>query len=152
MPTSVVPALIDALVAQARTNLTDVNVFDGFGVTADPGNFLMIGVEDPDTEDAAFSADTRQAWANANYTARDESGDITCVALAWNGDGNQKSARDAVYAIATAVENFLRANPSLGLTGLLWTGFGTSSQLSQAQGEAGAAAQLIFRVEFRARI
>lgn len=152
MATSVVPALIDALVTQARTNLPSTNVYDGFGNTQDPGDFLMIGVEDPDTDNAAFSADTKQAWAHANYTTRDESGEITCVALSWNGNGDQKAARDGAYAIAAAVETFLRANPALGVTGLLWTGFGSSSQLSQAQGTAGAAAQLIFRIDFRARI
>ena len=152
MATSVVPALIDAVVAAARTNLPDTNVFDGFGNTSDPGDFLMIGVEDPDTDDAAFSADTKQSWANANHTTRDESGELTCAALSWNGNGDQKAARDAVYAITAAVETFLRDNPPLNVAGVLWTGFGSSSQLSQAQGDGGAVAQLIFRIDFRARI
>jgi hypothetical protein len=153
MATSVVPALIDALVAQATTALPSTLVFDGIGVTDDPGDFLMIGVEDPDIEGAAFSADTKQDWAAVGTGApRDEQGDITCVALSWNGDGNPKAARDGAYAIAAAVEDLLRANASLGVSGLLWTSFGTSSQLSQAQGEGGASALLVFRINFRARI
>ncbi len=152
MATSVVPALIDALVSAADAALTSVQVFDGFGVTEDPGDFLMIGVEDPDSRDAAFSADTRQSWANANYTARDEEGDIVCAALSWNGDDNQKAARDAVYATAAALENLLRANADLDVDGVLWTSFGSSSQLTQARDGSGALALLVFRIHFRARL
>lgn len=152
MATSVVPALIDALVLAADNALASVQVYDGFGVTADPGDFLMIGVEDPDSDDAAFSADTRQTWANANHTARDEEGDIVCAALSWNGNDNQKAARDAVYATAAAVENLLRANADLDVEGVLWTAFGSSSQLTQTRDGSGALALLVFRVHFRARI
>lgn len=153
MATSVIPDLIDALVAAATTALPSVNVTDGIGVTDDPGDFLMIGVEDPDIEGAAFSADTRQDWAAVGTGApRDESGEITCVALSWNGDGNAKAARDGAYAITAEVEDLLRADPDLGVSALLWTGFGSSSQLSQAQGDGGASALLVFRINFRARI
>lgn len=152
MATSVVPALIDALLALANANLTDVLVLDGYGQTDDPGDFLMIGIEDPDSDGAGFSADARQEWANANYTARDETGDITCVALSWNGDGDAKLARDTAYGITSALEDALRLTPSLGVEGLLWTGFGSTTQLSQAQGTGGASALLIFRISFRARI
>lgn len=152
MPTSVVPSLIDALIATATSALSDVNVYDGYGVTADPGDFLMVGIEDPDTDGAGFSADSRQEWANANHTARDEEGDITCVALSWNGDGEAKAARDKAYAITAQLEDALRVNPSLGVASLLWTGFGSTSQLTQLQGTGGASALLTFRIHFRARI
>lgn len=156
MATSVVPDLIDALLALARSDAVAIvpnsNVFDGVGVTQDPGNFLMVGVEDPDME-VAFAAEARQAWSGVGTGApRDEEGDITCVAVAWNGDGDAKAARDAAYAIAAALEDALRDNPSLGVSSLLWTGFGSSSQLSQAQGTGGASSILIFRIHFRARI
>lgn len=152
MGVSVVPALIDALLAAAKTELPSTLVLDGFGVTDDPGDYLMIGVEDPDLEGFAFSADARQEWANVNHLVRDESGDITCAALSWNGDGDQKAARDAVYATAGAVENLLRDNPSLGVAGVLWTGYGSSAQLMQNQDKHGAIALLVFRINFRARI
>lgn len=153
MATSVVPALIDALIAAADTALPDTLVSDGFGVTDDPGDFLMIGVEDPDTEQSAFSADTKQEWATADRSGvRNEVGEITCAALSWNGDGNQKAARDAVYAITAELEDALRATPALGLSGLLWTSFGTSTQFSQAHDATGAVAMLVFRIAFQARI
>lgn len=155
MATSVVPALIDALVAASTTALPSVRVSDGIGATDDPGDFLMIGVEDPDIEGASFSAETRQDWASVGTNApRDEQGEITCVAVSWNGNGPEgaKAARDGAYAISAAVENLLRDTPALGVAGLLWTSFGSSSQLSQAQGSTGASALLVFRINFRARI
>lgn len=154
--TSVVPDLIDALFTKATDALEGVTVYDGFGVTNDPGDFLMIGVEDPDSQDAAYSAETEQDWAevgaNLGSAERDETGTLTCAALSWNGDANQKQARDAAYAITSKLEDLLRADPTLGLTSLLWTSFGTSSQLSQAQDSQGALALLVFRIYFRARI
>lgn len=153
MATSVVPALIDALVAQGKTALPGVLVYDGFGVTADPGTkYLMVGVDDVDTRDAAFGATAEQTWANANHTARDEEGLIVCAALAWNGDSDPKAARDGAFSVVAAVENMCRATPSLGLANLLWTSCGGRIQLSQNQTEAGATAVVIFQVHYRARI
>jgi len=155
MATSAVPAVIDALVTKARAALPDLSVHDGFGVTDDPGDFLMVGVEDPDLDGATFSAEAQQSWAHVNHTARDEEGDITCAALSWTGDGDeagQKAARDAVYATTAALENVLRADPTLGVATVLWASFGTSQQLKQAQDQHGAIALLLFRVHFKARI
>lgn len=153
MPTSVVPALIDALVTNARAALPDVEVYDGLGVTTDPGNvYLMIGVDDPDQGNEAFSANSQQEWANANYTARDEEGDIVCAVVAWNGDGDQKLARDDAYSVVGDVENMLRSTPSQGVANVLWTSFGSRSRLAQDQTEVGARAIVIFRIYFRARI
>ena len=153
---SVVPQLIDALVTTARANApTGVTVYDGFGVSQDPGDFLMIGVDDPNRADAASSASSRQDWANANYTSREEEGDVTCAALSWNGDSGdagQKAARDAVYAIAGALAGSLRADPSLGVDGVLWTSFGTSTDLQQNQDKKGSLALLVFQIHFLARI
>ena len=152
MGTSAVPDVIDALVTACTAALPNAKVYDGFGISDDPGDFLMIGVDDPDAADKANSAESEQAWANADGTARDETATITCAALSWNGDANQKTARDGAYAITAAVENLLRANPSLGLPTVLWTSFGTSSQLTQVQDEQGALALLVFRIQFRARL
>lgn len=157
--TSCVPAVIDALLSAAAAVTGDdqpldgVLVIDGFGVTEEPGDFLMVGVDDPDRTDAAYSASAEQQWAHANHTARDERGTVTCAALSWNGDGDQKLARDRVYAVAAALEDILRADPTLGaVDGLLWTGFGQSMQLTQNQDGQGALALLVFDIAFRARI
>lgn len=158
MAVSVVPALIDALVAAANesADLVDVDVYDGFGVSGDIGDFLMIGVDDPDRTDNASSASSEQDWHDAGIDGeRDEIGDVTCAALSWNGDGSdagQKTARDAVFAIAEALAAACRANPSLGVDSLLWTSYGTTTDLQQGQDANGAVALLIFRIHFQALI
>lgn len=158
MATSAIYEVIDTLVdtfaalAVPSGSLEGVLVLDGLGVTEDPGDFLMIGADDPDADDNSTAASSQQEWAHANHTARDEVGTVTCVALSWNGDGDQRAARASVKAITAAVEDALRANPSLGLASLLWTSYGESTDLVQAQGEAGAAAQVTFTIAFRARL
>lgn len=152
MATSVIPDLIDALVTAATAQLPSVRVYDGEGASDDPGDYLMIGVDDPDSDGMKRAATAKQSWANANHTARDEVGTITCAALSWNGNGDQKAARDGAYAITDAIENYLRTNYSLGLSTLLWTGFGPDLDLTQLQGDSGALALVVFTIAFQARI
>jgi hypothetical protein len=155
MSTSVVPALIDALVARCDAALSAVSVYDGYGVTDNPGDFLMVGVEDPDSQDSASSSDASQEVATMGTNrSRDERGTVSCVALSWNGDGDQKAARDRVYATTAAVESLLRANPDLGIPGyaLVVTGFGADQRLMQNQDTDGAEAAVFFTVRFRARL
>jgi hypothetical protein len=150
--TSAVPALIDALVAQCTAALPSVIVADGVTVTDDdPGNWLMIGVDDPNA-DVATTATGQIAWADSNGTALDEMGDLTCLALSWNGDANPKAARDAAYATCAAVNGLLRTVPALGVPVLLWARFGATQTLTQAQSGDGALALVVFTIHFRARI
>lgn len=152
MTTSVVPQLIDALVAAASAAISDATVIDGLGVTENPGGYLMIGVDDPDSDGGVFAAESQQGWANANHIRRDEAGEVTCAAYSWSGDGDQKAARDAVYELAGTLAGLCRENPSMGVPELLWTDYGTRSNLTQFQGDWGAAALLVFSIAFRARI
>lgn len=152
MGTSLIPAVIDALVAAAQTAMPNVSVRDGFTVTGDSGDFLMVGADDPDSDTAADSASSQQAWAHANHMARDDNGEINCVALSWSGDSDQKAVRDAAYAIVAGIENVLRANPTLDVPGVLWTGFGSTQTLRQDQYQEGVDARVSFTVAFRGRI
>jgi hypothetical protein len=152
MATSVVFDLVGALVTQLGAALS-VNVHDGYGLTDDPGDYLMVGVEDPDG-DRATSAEGRQDWAGLGARARDEEGTITCVAMSWNGDASLSDARADAKAITAAVEDHLRADPNLGgiVPGLLWIGYGTRTQLIQIQATDGACVMCVFDVAFKARI
>lgn len=157
MATSAVPLLIDALVAQATAALTGKVVSDGLNVSDDYGDFLMVGIEDPDTTGLEFSAETSEDWATvgAGTTSRDEEGEIVCAAWSWtgvHGSAGQKAARDAAYGTLAALAGVLRANPSLGVPQVLWTSFGSSTRLSQIQGAGGSGALLVFRIKFRARL
>lgn len=76
------------------------------------------------------------------------------TAHSWIGDvgtAAQKVARDAAYAMTTVVENLMRSNNTLGVTTVLWTGFG-GEELVQNQDENGARAWVSFTISFRARI
>lgn len=157
MATSAVPDVIDALVSGVTTALADeaAYVSDGYAVTDDPGDFLMIGVEEPAIAAAAFSASSEQTMATMGTgRARDEEGTVTCAAYSWNGDGNQKTARDAVFSYVAAVETLLRTTPGLGVTGysLVVAEMGSAQRLMQNKDTNGADALVIFTVRFRARL
>lgn len=153
MATSALPAVIDALVTLSREALPALEVYDGIGVSDDPGDFLMVGVEDPDIEGAAFSADVEQERADMGG-GRLETGTVTCCALSWRGSADQKAARDAAFATVAAVENILRteATKTLGVSAVLKTEFGDRLTLSQAQDTSGASCMVIFSVAYLARI
>lgn len=151
MATSRTAAAIDAVVAGAGAALTNVLVLDG-EVTDDPGDWLFVGIGDPDDEGFAKAAETRHAWAGLGNHARNQEGDIWCVAQASSGD-SMKAARDAAFAIVAAVETFLRADPTLG--GVLtpgWARHGTSEDLEQLASDQGWFARVPFQIYFQSRL
>lgn len=154
MPTSITFALIDRLVAVLTAGLPGIRVVDGDVVSGDAGDYLAVGWEDPDS-DRSTSATAQQSWNGLGAKSRRESGSVTCLALSWNGESNGlKAARAAVQATAAAVENLLRADPNLGGTvpGLLWTSYGTRTDLKQWLSEEGSVATCTFEIAFEAKI
>lgn len=158
MGTSQVPVLIDRLVELATAALNgnpEVTVYDGYGVSGNPGDFLMIGVDDPSSRDTANSGSSDQVPATMGTSRpRDENGAIICAAYSLDQSKNQKTARDAAYSYMAVIEDFLREDPSLEIAagGLFLAQMGTAQRLSQNQNEDGADALLVFDVRFRARI
>jgi hypothetical protein len=152
MSVSVVPALIDALIAACEAAGVE-NVLDGPSLSGDAaaGDYLMIGVDDPDNETDTFSGSGRQKWAHTGARVRDEAGVVTCAAYSWNGDADQKAARDAVFAMAEAVVDAAVELPSLGIANNMWVEPMADHNLTQDQGEWGAMALLVFTVEFQGR-
>lgn len=151
MTYSVVPGLIDALVAQATTALPNVYVSDGYPLVRDSGDFLLVGADDIDPAVNSATAQESPGPFGTNRP-RDEAGEISLVAYSVSGDEDPKAARDAVYACAQAVASLCRSTPTLGVTSVLWTGYGSSSTLRQEQTSAGAQATLSFSISFRARL
>lgn len=155
MPTSAVYALIDALVDQLPDVVpADVRVYDGFPTDETYAHeWILVGVEDPMIRGAASSAVASQEWATIGAGARDETGEITCAASSWNGNGDARLARQRVKSITDAVEQHLRGNTDLGLTDLvLWTGYGPRTTLRQSQDDKGAEALVVFTIAYRARL
>lgn len=157
MSDTAIPELIDALYTTARGGLEHVHVYDGYGVSDEPGDFLMVGVDDPDNTDAASAAEAQQSWAGTGRaggrTPRNEEGDVVCVAVAWigdSGDGSAKVARDRAFAVVSGLYALIAAEHTLGVGSLLWAVPGFSHQLWQDQNDSGAVAMVTFRIHFRA--
>lgn len=157
MAVSLVGSFVDALVTQATSALASVKVYDGFGISEDPSDFLMVGVDDPDPQSAGTSTRTRRKQMVMTPTSssyREES-EVVCAAYSWNGDAVQKTARDAVFTIASAVDNLLRttlvAGPTpsvLGVSGVRNAQI-TETDLRQDVWQA-ADALLVFTITFDA--
>lgn len=156
MPTTVVFDLVDRLVEVFAESLpSSITVYDGYSLSEDDGDFLMVGVTDPNDLDSMDSVEAKQEWAGLGNRTRYESGFVRCVALTRDGDTDLRAARAACKAIVAAAEEVLREDPSLGgeVDGLQWTGFGNNRvQLIQDQNEEGALALLVFEIHFQARI
>lgn len=151
MRTSVIPDLVDAMVAQFTPLLGDyVTVSDGLPLTNNPGTYLFVGVDDPDGTRTA-SADSEQSWPHATAVGRNEEGAVTLAAESYDGAGDAKAARDQVFAVAGALQDYVRTSKTLGVPGVLWLNF-SSLRLEQAQAPTGAFALLTFRINFQARL
>lgn len=153
MTSTILFDVIDALYAKFDAALPGIVVSDGFAVTQDPGSYLMVGIEDPETTGLPVAATSRQQWATLGDRQRDDNGAVWCVAESWNGDANQKAARVALKTTLDAAASVVNADPTLGgVTGLLWAGYGVTSNLMQAQNENGAIARMSFQIAYRTRI
>ncbi|GAA1790326.1 hypothetical protein GCM10009795_040020 [Nocardioides hankookensis] len=160
---SVVPDLIAAIVSKATAaaegNDEDHPLYgryveDGYGTSNGAyADVLMVGVEDPQTDDANSAETTEELAFVGPAVTRDEKGYVTCLAMSDDGGGNQKAARDAAYRTAMGVAMLLAADYQLGVTGLLWTVVGSRTRLNQGQdSDRGAVALLTFRIYFEARL
>lgn len=153
MDTSVTYALLDRLVELYAAGLTEVHVVDGDTVSGDVGTWLMVGWDDPDN-DRATAATGTQSWAGLGAKARDEEGTVTCLVVVTRGDNKLKDARATVKAVSAGIEGIHRADPNLGGTvpGLMWTGYGTRTEIRQWLSTEGAVVTCTFEIAFRARI
>lgn len=153
MATSIVPALLAALHSTMTAALPDINVTYGVGITNDPGDWLMIGIQDPDADIPTGATGTEGQLAFGALRPRLETGTIYLTAFSWNGDADQKAACDAVYAIAGAVAATVRP-ADLAVAGLQTLGYAgdSTTTLRLGQSDFGAIAELMFAVTFTAQI
>lgn len=148
---SVVPALIDALVAQCTAACPGVLVVDGPGIeTDDAEDFLHIGMRDPRNPSGSAATET-QEWPKASSHSRSGTGTIFCTAVSWDGTGDQQAARNQVYATVAAVQQLLHADPRLGVDGVVKTSY-TSIDYDQGQTPVGAFGVVLFGVDFEERL
>ncbi|NUP37008.1 MAG: hypothetical protein HOY76_08315 [Streptomyces sp.] len=154
MPTSAVPAAVNALLAilRAAPGLADVRIVDGPASTnLTELKQLFVGWQ-PAVEAAVT---LEQDFASAGARTRDETFEIACYAETRSGDKDMATQRGRVFDLVAAVETALRATdaaptaPTLNGT-VLWSHL-TTGNLAQMQAE-GTVAGLAFTVTCRARI
>lgn len=154
--TSRIPAAIDALVAVLGSAIgTTVNVVDGPPLdwqdiqlatdAVSEHSYLFIGA-DPDT---ATSADGTQDFNAAGAVSRDEVFTIYNTALVWAGDLNIKQRRDDAFALVAAVEEAIRADPSLG-DAVLYSRMSGVTAATQSLNDRGSTCVVTFTVAARA--
>lgn len=159
---TVLPDVVDALVDvwTSSTGLgarapAPVVVSDGFtNDDRDQRETLFVGVDDPELEDAADAGEGETPWAALGAGARDDFGSVRCVAEAWSGGDDLRTARREARDIVAAAEAALKTapqNPWLGVPGVLFGGVGDVS-LRQNRNDRGVIVQLVFTVNYRARI
>lgn len=154
MPTSRVPAAVDALLTILRASpaLAEVRIVDGpEAVNLTDRQRIHIGWQ-PSGE-AAVSLE--QSFNGAGARTRDEAFAISCYAEVRAGDKDMAARRTRVFEVVAAVETALRATneaptaPTLNGT-VLWAHL-TTGDLTQIQGD-GSLAGLAFTVTCQARI
>lgn len=152
MTTSRAPAVIDALVALcgAAPGLSGVKVHDGPQPTSDPLKAVVcIGWDGDEGNDEAVQS--TQEWAGLGARSKDEALQVTCAAIAWHGSTTNKPVRDRAYELVAAVEDALRANPSLGFPPPTVVALATGNAFQQQTG-SGAQCRVVFTVAIKTRI
>lgn len=149
---SAVPALLDALVALFTAALPTVTVFDGPGLSdATGGDYLFVGVADPDSDGGDNAVESTVEWAGLGKSARYEQVVVRCAAVSWSGDEDVRARRVAAFAMFAAVEQALTSDPSVGDVAR-FGGLATEHQLRQNITENGAEAWVQFALSFTARL
>lgn len=153
--TTVLPVVVDALIAQARVLLPEVDgwrVYDGYPVASDPTDFLAVGADDPLSTSQADSADVALEWANANGRNIDEAGEVRSALMVSVGSGDMGAARARALGALGLLDGWLRGEPSpFGLPSIRSARI-ASYRLYQDQSPEGALVLLTFAVAYTARI
>lgn len=166
--TSVVPAVIDYLVAAAQSSVllganttAPVAVYDGPqppGPGQQDQSALWIGADPSLPGDPVAQASQAFAVMDKART-RDEDGAIALTAQHWSGDTTNKVHRDGAAAIVAGVEVLLRGLPSAGGPGdatmgglVMWSEVSGPFDWRPRQVSSGALCLVTFHVTYRARL
>ena len=118
MTSAAYPTVYAALVTAIDNALT-VRVVDGYDISDDPGDVVMVGVPSLSSTTSIAAGSFSQVAATMGSTrTRDETGTINGVVMARNGDADATGAaadRTAAFGYVASIESALRTDPSLGL-------------------------------------
>lgn len=164
MSTSAIPALIDRLVSTSKASVTlgaaplPVTICDGPVVSGDyPKLALWFGVDANYLMSAAgtvapISGQAVQQWIGIGGHVREEVLTVHCVADAWIGETDTRTARIAAYSIMSAFEDMTRLDANAGGTVLFTDPGVTNSVLYQGETSVGARVLVAFDFTCKARI
>lgn len=148
-----VPAVLDTLVARfdAAAALDGVRVVDGPIVTSEPLHEAVYVGYDGDPDGGGDAVDFQQQWAAIGQKAKDETFTVTCAVVVWRGSTTVRPVRLRAFEVLAAVEDVLRADPSLGLPPPSVVAFASGS-LVQSQRQSGIEIRIPFGVAVQTRI
>jgi len=152
MTSAAFPTVIAAVVTTATATLPGVRVVRGRDFTNDPGDLVMIGVADPDGGEWESTGSYEQS-PHTFGGKRQEIGDINCLAVSRNGDGDPAAALAAVFTLIAAFEASIAGTPTLGLSSPEMTNVEMESgAVQESASDEGASAALSFVITYKARI
>jgi hypothetical protein len=132
--TSRIGVVTDALVTALKASPTfadPARVYDGPQTAGDTmwTQAVYVGFDGEWANNIYAAVDLRQDLNYLGNTSMFEEFDIWCVAEAWAGDVNTKTARDQCLAMFAGVQTVLRTDPTLGVDGSTITGLTLAGQL-----------------------
>lgn len=143
---STIPACLDALMATARRALPGVQVTDGQPYEDIADDLVMIAFTGEPGEQAVTSSRSQQ---QATTAPDRESYDVTCLAAAWGGHGDDpRPVRLMAYGFVDAIAAGLAKDGTLG--GVVGRSRISTEAFAQVQTDHGAAAVVRFTVHVEA--
>jgi hypothetical protein len=151
--TDLITALADGLQSELGT---DVLVTVGLPVGMNSGDYLGIGIVDPEDAKSRSSFNSTITWAtDMTVDGFDEVGELSLAAVAIRGSDDLSEPIAAVNSILSDLIAWLRSKWStsdlLGIEGL-WDLRVSNLDLTTYQNESGCAAYLQIRLAFQATI
>ena len=154
---SIAADLITTLADGLQSELgTDVQVTVGLPVGLNSGDYLGIGIVDPEDAKSRSSYNSTITWAtDMTVDGFDEVGELALAAVAIRGSDDLSEPISAVYSILSDLIAWLRskwsASDLLGIKGL-WDLRVSNLDMTTYQNEFGCAAYLQIRLAFQATI
>jgi hypothetical protein len=149
--------LVDTFTADATLGTANppVLILDGPDISQQYSPLtLWIGLQNPDdlAGNPQLSAQGNQQWAALGNRARYETFSVYCVAEAWSGVNDSRTARTSAFSITAAVETLVRTNASLGGSILVVLPGVDQHMLRQGNSSKGAVARVSFVITCKARL
>lgn len=118
MPSVAYPWVFKALLSAAEVALSDdLRVVDGYDISDDPGDVLMLGVPNlSDTSSISAGQFNQEQIGHGAAGNIRETGTINGIVMAWTGDVDANAARTACFGYLDSLSAAIRADRHLGVS------------------------------------